>query len=200
MRVLAVILVCAGLWGSMLPGQPAAGAADPLPSPVVLDDSRLFQARFVRVGEDLFIAGQPTERGLREMQRLGVKTVINLRSPEEMSRIGFDERSLVEQLGMRYVYIPMRGNTEYPYSPETLAAFRDALESSDGKVLLHCTVAWRASHIWAAYLIQERGIDPREAILHTRSINLMDTHRMGPGGRQPVEDFLNRRLPELGSR
>jgi hypothetical protein len=65
-------------------------------------------------------------------------------------------------------------------------------------VLLHCTVAWRASHLWAAYLIQERGVPVEDALANARAINLMDTHRMSSGSMQPVEEFLGRTLPTLG--
>lgn len=61
-----------------------------------------------------------------------------------------------------------------------------------------CTIAWRASHLWAAYLIKERGVPVDAALANARAINLMDDHRMGPGGRQPVEDFLGRVLPTIG--
>ena len=54
--------------------------------------------------------------------------------------------------------LPVRGNAEFPYSPKTVTAFSQALKDANGKVLLHCTIAWRASHLWAAYLISERGI------------------------------------------
>jgi uncharacterized protein (TIGR01244 family) len=167
-------------------------------APVLMDTTGLFQARFARVGEDIFVAGQPTERALREMHEQGVTVVVNLRTPEEMTRnVNFDEPALVAQLGMRYVFLPGRGNAEFPYSPETLAKFKEAVTRANGKVLLHCTVAWRASHLWAAYLI-DRGIPVEAALANARAINLMDEHRMGSNGRQPVEDFLNRSLPTLG--
>jgi uncharacterized protein (TIGR01244 family) len=166
-------------------------------APVIMDSTGLFQARFARVGEDVFVAGQPTERALREMHDQGVTTVVNLRTPEEMTRIGFDEPAVVAELGMRYVYLPVRGNAEFPYSPETLQKFAEAVRTANGKVLLHCTVAWRASHLWAAYLI-DRGVPVDSALANARAINLMDTHRMGNSGRQPVEDFLDRSLPTLG--
>lgn len=170
-----------------------------LSAPVVLDTTGLFQARYAKVGEDVFIGGQPTERALRELKAQGVTTVVNLRTPEEMkSAVKFDEEALAKELGMRYVYIPMRGNAEYPYSPAALDKFAEAVKSADGKVLLHCTIAWRASHLWTAYLIRERGVAESEALAHGRAINLMDDHRMGPSGRQPVEDFLNRSLPGIG--
>ena len=168
-----------------------------LPGPVLLDTTGLFQARYAKVGDDLFIAGQPTERALREMKAQGVTTIVNLRSPSEMQRISFDEAKLIADLGMKYVYLPVRGDAEFPYSPATLAKFTEVMREAEGKVLLHCTVAWRASHLWAAYLLQG-GLPPQDVLAHTRAINLMDEHRMDASGRQPVELFLGRPVTGIG--
>ena len=177
----------------------ATGQITHLPAPVAIDTTGRFLAAAVRVGDDIFISGQPTELGLREMKERGVTTVVNLRSPEEMKNaVHFDEPAVISQLGMKYVYLPMRGTPDFPYSPDAVTKFAAAVAGANGKVLLHCTVAWRASHLWAAYLIHERGIDVETALGNARAINLMDDHRMGPGGRQPVEDFLDRTLPTLG--
>jgi uncharacterized protein (TIGR01244 family) len=166
-----------------------------LPDPVTLEHHDRFQDVIARVGDDVFVGGQPTERGLREMRAQGVTTVVNLRTPEEMRRdVPFDEPALVTQLGMKYVYLPVRGNEEYPYTPETVSKFSAALRSAQGKVLLHCTIGWRASHLWAAYLIKERGIPVDSALANARAINLMDRHHTGSGP-MPVEEFLGRRLP-----
>jgi uncharacterized protein (TIGR01244 family) len=170
-----------------------------LPAPVLLDTTGMFQAKFARLGDDIFIGGQPTEKALRDLKAQGVTVVVNLRTPEEMARaVKFDEPALIHELGMRYVYIPMRGTAEFPYAPEAVARFAEAVRSANGKVLLHCTIAWRASHLWAAYLIQERGVPVETALANARAINLMDTMRIGSSARQPVEDFLNRTLPEVG--
>jgi uncharacterized protein (TIGR01244 family) len=183
-----------------LAAQRLAGARSDaaVPAPVLLDTTGLFQARYAKVGDDIFIGGQPTERALRELKAQGVTTVVNLRSPVEMERyVRFDEPALVRELGMTYVHIPMRGTADLPYSPDGLKAFAIAMAQADGKVLLHCTIAWRASHLWAAYLIQYRGVPVETALAHTRTINLMDDHRMD-GDRQPLELFLGRTIPELG--
>lgn len=174
------------------------GRLSSVPAPLPMDTTGLFRATIDRVGDDVFIGGQPTEKGLREMKALGVTTVVNLRTPEEMSRVGFDEAALASQLGMTYVYIPVRGDAKFPYSPATVTTFANAMKHADGKVLLHCTIGWRASHLWAAYLIQERGVPVEDALANARAINLMDTMRMGDGDRQPVEAFLGRSLPTLG--
>jgi len=169
-----------------------------VPAPVALDTRGLFQDKFASVGSDVFISGQPTERALRDLHAQGVTTVVNLRTPEEMSkRVPFDEAALVKELGMEYVYLPVRGNAEFPYSPATVKSFAAAMTGAKGKVLLHCTIAWRASHLWAAYLIQYRDVPVATALQQARMINLMDDMRMDEN-QQPVEAFLGRTLPEIG--
>ena len=175
-------------------GANIASAQAAVPAPVLLDTAGMFQDRYARVGTDLFIGGQPTEKALRELKAAGVTVVVNLRMQSEMDRVKFNEKELIESLGMKYVHIPMRGTAEAPYSPDAVTKFADAVKNAKGKVLLHCTVAWRASHLYAAYLIKEKGVDENTALTHARSINLMDDHRMTEDGKQPVEEFLGRKL------
>ena len=172
------------------------GKTGPVPNPVTLDPAGLFQAKFVSVGDDIFIGGQPTEKALRDLRAKGVTTIVNLRMPQEMARVGFDEAALVKELGMRYVYIPMSGTGENPYDPKGLDTFSAAMASADGKVLLHCTIAWRASHLWGAYLIRDRNVPVAAALSQARQINLMDDMRMSQ--QQPLEGFLGRAVPEIG--
>ena len=163
------------------------------PFPQRIEIGTSFQSTAARVGDNVLITGQPTAEALRELKRQGYTTVINLRSPAEMARLSFDEAALVRELGMKYVYLPMRGDSDYPYTPAAVTQFAAALEEAgDGKVLFHCTVAWRASHLWAAYLVQHKKLPVAEAIRHGQAINLMREH-----GGAPMEDFLGRRIPEL---
>ena len=172
------------------------GKTGPVPNPVTLDTTGLFQAKFVSVGDDMFIGGQPTEKALRDLRAKGVTTIVNLRMPQEMARVGFDEAALAKELGIRYVHIPLSGAPENPFGPKALDTFAAAMASADGKVLLHCTVAWRASHLWAAYLIRDRKVPAAAALAHARQINLMDDMRMSQ--QQPLEGFLGHPVPEMG--
>ena len=175
------------------------GPITTLPAPVRLDPAGKFQITYARVGDDIFIAGQPTEAGLRELKAQGVTTIVNLRTPPEMAKVSFDEATLVKTLGMTYVYLPVRGDTVFPYAPGTVAKFADAVAQAQGKVLLHCTVAWRASHLWAAYLIEARHVEVEAALANARGIALDDANPMMlDKGPQPIEEFLGRRLPTLG--
>src|SRR5438552_16556781 len=99
------------------------GKTGPVPNPVTLDPAGLFQAKFVSVGDDMFIGGQPTEKALRELRAKGVTTLVNLRMPEEMAQVVFDEAALAKELGIKYVHIPTRGTAENPYGPKQLDIF-----------------------------------------------------------------------------
>jgi uncharacterized protein (TIGR01244 family) len=177
-----------------------AGPIAALSAPITSNDPDKFQGRIAHVGDDMLISGQPTEAALRELKAQGVTTIVNLRTPPEMTRsVKFDEAALAKELGITYVYLPVRGDSVYPYAPATVAKFGEAVSKAKGKVLLHCTVAWRASHLWAAYLIQERHVELESALANARAIDLDDANPMMVGkGRQPVEEFLNRALPTLG--
>ncbi len=50
-------------------------------------------------------------------------------------------------------------------------------------MLLHCTVAWRASYMWAAYLIRHGGLDLDAALARGRAIGLSP---------DPLEGLLGR--------
>jgi uncharacterized protein (TIGR01244 family) len=187
--LLAVVMPAAA---QRLVGQRGTG---PVPDPVRLENPELFQVAFVSVGDDLFIAGQPTPQALRDLKAKGVTTVVNLRMPEEMEKVGFDEAALLKELGITYVHIPMRGSPENPYGPKELDRFAETLANAKGKMLLHCTVAWRASHLWAAYLIRDRKVPEPTALAQTRAINLRDEAPFN--GIQPIEGFLGRKVAGL---
>lgn len=193
-RILSALVVSAGL-AAPAAAQKIVGTTGPVPAPVALDITGLFQEKYASVGDDLFIGGQPTEKALRDLKAKGVTTVVNLRMPQEMARIGFDEAALLKELGITYVHIPLGGTPENPYAPAALDQFSKVMASAQGKVLLHCTIAWRASHMWGAYLIRERKMPVATALTHVRGINLLEDKPFG--NQQPIEGFLGRTLPEL---
>lgn len=133
-----------------------------------------FQELLADVGP-AYVAGQPSEAALEKLKAEGVTKVISLRTPQEMenrSMVPYDEAAKARALGMSYVHIPLGlGGPDHAPTPEAVDAFAAALASADGKVLLHCTVGWRASHMWAAYLVRHRGYSLDEAIRHARAMN-----------------------------
>ena len=164
-----------------------AFAEDAIGFPEKLDRDD-FQAVIADTGR-VMVAGQPSESALRELAANGVTTVVNLRTQPEMDNrnaVPFDEAALLEELGITYVHIPL-GRPDTPYTPAAVDQFAKVMEEADGEVLLHCTVAWRASHLWAAYLVKHKGYSLEDAIAHADAINL---NGYRSPGKQPIELFL----------
>ena len=149
-------------------------------------DADGFREVLVQV-DSIYISGQPEQASFEKLKALGVTTVINLRTDREMNNreyVPFDEQQVVESLDMNYVHIPLGGD-DHPYTRAALSAFADTLAAAPGRVLLHCTVAWRASHMWAAYLIAYQNFPPEKAIEYAKAINFGDL---------PLEGLLGRKL------
>jgi uncharacterized protein (TIGR01244 family) len=163
-------------------GDPAGLGIQPAQMPEKLPGDE-FNEILVQAADRLYIGGQPTERGFRDMAADGVTLVVNLRTDYEMDNrdiVPFDEAALLKSLGVRYVHIPS-GGPDTPYTPAMVDEFARAVAEAEGKVLMHCTVAWRASHLYTAYLYRHAGLTLNEAVNHGRQINLGDF---------PLEAFL----------
>ncbi len=164
-----------------------AYAEDAIGFPEKLDRDD-FQAVIADTGR-VMVAGQPTADALRDLAANGVTTIVNLRTQPEMDNrnaVPFDEAALLEELGLTYVHIPL-GRPDTPYTPAAVEQFAKVMDEADGEILLHCTVAWRASHLWAAYLVKHKGYSLEDAIANADAINLNGYQQPG---KQPIELFL----------
>lgn len=147
-------------------------------------------ARFHRVDGRLYRGGQPDETGFRALKEIGVRTIINLRLPEDAVRT--DEQRIVESLGMRYVNIPVQdGNffTWFRRIPDTsVRAFLDAVEAAEeGPVFVHCRRGTdRTGAMVAFYNIVEGGWDREKAVDEAEKRGMRPWYR---GLRQQIRNF-----------
>lgn len=88
-----------------------------------------------KINEVLYRGAQPRKPGFAELQKLGITTIVDLRS-EDHDKIAWEHRE-VDQLGVRFVHIPVSG-----WAPPSdaqvaqfLALFRDDPKQ---KVFVHC--------------------------------------------------------------
>lgn len=167
-------------------------AQTPVHFPQKLASTEGFQGTIANTGP-AYVSGQPTEAALRKLAAQGVKTIINLRRQSEMDNrqeVPFDEAALAKELGITYVHVPL-GGPDNPYTPAAVEKVAAAMKAADGKVLLHCTVAWRASHMWAAYLVKEKNMSYADAVEAGEAINL--NGYTPPGATStPLEGLLGR--------
>jgi len=161
------------------------------PSPVEVKDVDGVYRNLYRDGR-VYVAGQPSAEALVRFKEFGVTAVVNLRTDAEMDdrdRVPFNEAARLEELGIEYVHLPIGGD-EQPFRPEVLARLDDVLRRHPGPVLLHCTVAWRASWVWTGYLIRYQGLSVDDALARGEAIALEPS---------PLEGLLGRPVHlELG--
>jgi len=106
---------------------------------------------FHQVDEHVFRGAQPTDEGLRDLAKTGVKFVIDLR---EGGRRSAAEERVVTAAGMQYVNVPMSGLT--PHTEAEITKVLQLLEDhATGPVFVHCMRgADRTGAVIAAYRIQ----------------------------------------------
>jgi protein tyrosine phosphatase (PTP) superfamily phosphohydrolase (DUF442 family) len=71
----------------------------------------------------------------------------------------YDEAAALGALDLEYIHIPME-----EWTPEVVDSFARALADHEGSAILHCAVAWRASLVWASYLVRHRAMDLNQAM------------------------------------
>lgn len=109
--------------------------------------------------DDLTFGGQPTAEALQLLAAQGYRTVISTRGEGELE---WDERAVVEALGMRFVAIPM-ANPVAMIADSQVAALDVAL-TGEGPTLLHCSSGNRAAGLWGVWLAERRGLDHDSAL------------------------------------
>ncbi len=87
------------------------------------------------------------------------------------SLVHFDEDSLLRSVGIPYKQMPVSG-TAYPYRPELIDTLAHILETTEGIVLLHCTIGGRAAMVYAGYQVKYLNVTPLDAMRNLESYGM----------------------------
>ena len=132
--------------------------------PETVDPDQIPSYRVIR--PDLAVAGQPSPEAMAELEEMGFRTIINLRTRKEGA---VEEGQAVRALGLDYVWVPVSATTLSLSDIESVEAVLSDPER--GPVLLHCGSSDRVGAVWGA--IQARaGRTLEEAEAEARSAGL----------------------------
>jgi len=127
----------------------------------ITESTIIFGSKIGVFGDRVYFSGQPKPEHFKVYAEKGVKTVINLRTAQEMKSL--DEKTEVEKVGMKYINVPVGGKE--PPTAEDLKKIFDALDTAkDAPVLLHCLSSSRVGYVWAAYRGSRHGLEVEAAI------------------------------------
>ena len=93
---------------------------------------------FPRVTDHLYRSGQPKPGATKEFANLGIKTIIDLRGDDELTRT---EATKAEASGLRYLYVPMYGLSR-PTSDEIVRVVATIESAENWPVFVHCKHRW----------------------------------------------------------
>ena len=124
---------------------------------------------FHKVSIQVYRGAQPTDQGLLNLAKLGIKTVIDLREADAHT---LAEKKVVEAAGMRFINIPMRG-LGAPTAEQLSRVLTLFNDESAGPVFVHCRRgADRTGTVVACYRIAHDHWDNRAALQEARSFGM----------------------------
>jgi protein tyrosine phosphatase (PTP) superfamily phosphohydrolase (DUF442 family) len=118
---------------------------------------------------NIWIGGEPTLRGYRQLRDRGVRAIVDLRNPTAKQR---ESEREARRLGMAYMLLPVSPKNMTDDDAEWFLAFMKNHEKD--QVLIHCGSANRASAMYAVYLGMARGMSPDGAIRRARLTGLKE--------------------------
>jgi len=121
---------------------------------------------FQKVDDHVYRGAQPTPEGFSNLQKLGIKVVIDLREPGDRSAL---ENKIVTAAGMKYVSVPMYG-METPSNESVRKVLALLEDTSAGPVFVHCKRgADRTGMVVAVYRISHDSWDNKKALAEAKS-------------------------------
>jgi uncharacterized protein (TIGR01244 family) len=111
---------------------------------------------------DLLTGGQITEEHVAQAKDKGVKTVVNLRAEKEKAEYEAAAKK-VEELGMKYVHIPIDGKTGEGLNEENAKKLAEAIEGDD-PAIVHCKSGQRVGALFALKAFYVDKKTPEEAM------------------------------------
>lgn len=86
-------------------------------------------ANFAQVADGLYRGEQPTAEGFAQLQKMGVKTIVNLRAFHT-------DRDEIKGMDFRYVHLP--GKAWYPEDQDIITFLKVVSDPANQPVFVHC--------------------------------------------------------------
>jgi protein tyrosine phosphatase (PTP) superfamily phosphohydrolase (DUF442 family) len=149
--LVAALLIAAGA----VIGAQTAGVAGARPDAWARPVASTALGNLYKVDDGLYRSRQPDRKGFEEARKMGIRTVVDLRSEHS------DEK-LAEGLGLNLVRVPMHA---WHFSEDQIVRALRAIQAGPKPVLVHCQRGSdRAGVVAAAYRVVVQGWTKGEAI------------------------------------
>jgi uncharacterized protein (TIGR01244 family) len=125
---------------------------------------------FLRLNEEFCTAGQPSKEDLLKLKESGLRSILNLRRPEENPTEQAEEERLAEELGFKYFTIPVK---VADLRPEQADRFLEIVKDEGNRpMLIHCMGANRVGGFWLIHRVLNDGWEFDKAEQEARKIGM----------------------------
>ena len=136
--------------------------------PKKLEPAKCGSVKQLHVLDDIYLAGQPTAADFQEFKKRGVKSVLNLRTKEELD---FDEAKTLKSLGLEYHHIPIASPDSL--TDENFDKLRKLLNEKEQRpMVMHCASASRVGAVWLAHRVLDDGLTYEAALAEAKTVGL----------------------------
>ena len=123
---------------------------------------------FQKVDDHVYRGAQPTEQGFKNLAKLGIKTIVDLRE----SGHSLVEEKMVRAAGLEYVTVPMNG-METPSNEKVVKVLALLEDASTGPVFVHCKRgADRTGAVIACYRMEHDRWKNDQALTEAKSLGM----------------------------
>ena len=130
---------------------------------------------FAQIESTIACGGSTTPDAIREIKRMGFKTVVNLRLASEPGALVDEEGAIVRSLGMTYVHLPF--NIQTP-DPKLVDHFMAAVAGpANIPAYVHCAAGGRAAALWMIKRVKADGWTRASALEEANALGLNDRLR-----------------------
>lgn len=127
-------------------------------------------ANFDRVDEKVFRGAQPRHESIDHLAFIGIKTIINLRAPEDTAPF---EPIAAQQAGIVYKNVPL--NPLSAPTQEQISQIMEIIETSPGPVFVHCQFGCdRTGTVCACWRIRHSSWDNTVALQEAVTYGMSD--------------------------
>ena len=136
--------------------------------PKKLEPAKCGAVKQLHAFDDIYLAGQPSAEDFAEFKKRGVKSVLNVRTKEELD---FDEAKTIKNLGLEYHHIPIAGPEAL--TDENFDKIRKLLNTKEERpMVFHCTAANRVGAVWLAHRVLDGGLTYDAALAEAKTVGL----------------------------
>ena len=130
---------------------------------------------FAQVESTIACGGATSPEAIREIKRMGFRTVVNLRLASEQGALVDEEGAIVRSLGMNYVHLPF--NIQTP-DPKLVENFMAAVAGpANTPAYVHCAAGGRAAALWMIKRVKADGWTEARALEEANALGLNDRLR-----------------------